>query len=511
MQLAQEQLRELKTGKQAELERQRLVPNLVGFTKTLGYHNKSFHDQWYKIFESGESCLLEAPRGHAKSTCGAINFPLFRILQDPNVRILILSGVIADARRLVGEILLNIEQRYPLLQRTSRKWSETEAYVARTSISKDPTIRASGILGVKPGPRADLIICDDVINEENAMSPLLRAKVIMKFKKVVLPMLEPGGQILVQGTPYHYADLYAQLKAEGWSHYHYAAIQKDGTALWEERWPLDCGKRDSETCLHPGLCCLTWAREALGIPVFNCQYLCDPKGLVGRQLKLEWIENSWIQDPLPADLEYVAGVDPAWSEQTQADYMAIATVGFSPTTKTMYLVNMERHHVSFPEGLDVIENHWKQWRESRMIIESNALQGMLIAQPLIKKTLLPILPRKTVIKKVARILAMTPYFETKKLVVRRELREFIDEYLQFPDGEHDDQLDALEMAVNDIVARHISGAGQWRGSGATFGAPRGSWADRTRHRKPWGTGHLELPKDLPGDRKTPRERTHSPQ
>ncbi len=66
---------------------------------------------------------------------------------------------------------------------------------------------------MKPGPRADLIICDDIVNEENASSPLFKAKVIMKMKKVVLLMLEPNGQIVIVGTPYHYANKYTTVPA----------------------------------------------------------------------------------------------------------------------------------------------------------------------------------------------------------------------------------------------------------------------------------------------------------
>ncbi len=190
-------------------------------------------------------------------------------------------------------------------------------------------------------------------------------------------------------------------------------------------------------------------------------------------MKLEWLEPYWLP-PLPADLELVAGIDLAFSEKTSADYTAIATVGYSPTTRTMYLVNVDRQQIGLPEQLDFIVQHHATWKESRVLIESNALQGLLVVRPLIKDTMLPIIARQSVKDKVTRVLAITPYFETKKLMVRRDMHDFISEYVQFPDGEHDDMLDALELAVSDIVARHIARPGGYT-TGVSFGKPKSAW------------------------------------
>jgi hypothetical protein len=66
--------------------------------------------------------------------------------------------------------------------------------------------------GVEPGPRVDLIWGDDVVSENNSKSQLQRDKMHTIFNKVVTPMLEPNGQILLTGTPYHFPNMYARLK-----------------------------------------------------------------------------------------------------------------------------------------------------------------------------------------------------------------------------------------------------------------------------------------------------------
>jgi len=80
--------------------------------------------------------------------------------------------------------------------------------------------------------------------------------------------------------------------------------------------------------------------------------------------------------------------------------------------------------------------------------------------------MLPVIPRETLKDKVTRLLAISPYFETKRVLVRRETYDWINEYLQFPDAPHDDLLDATEMAVRDIIDRYMFETGiQAGGSG----------------------------------------------
>jgi len=65
--------------------------SLVDFSKTLGFDNKPFHNEWLNLYESGQTFVLEAPRGHAKSTTGQ-EYVLSRIVKDPNIHVIIISS-----------------------------------------------------------------------------------------------------------------------------------------------------------------------------------------------------------------------------------------------------------------------------------------------------------------------------------------------------------------------------------------------------------------------------------
>src|SRR5713226_9040877 len=71
--------------------REQTTMPLISFSETLGYLNKPFHREWLDLYQSGQSFVLEAPRGHAKSTTGQ-EYCLWRIVRDPNIHIIIISS-----------------------------------------------------------------------------------------------------------------------------------------------------------------------------------------------------------------------------------------------------------------------------------------------------------------------------------------------------------------------------------------------------------------------------------
>jgi predicted phage terminase large subunit-like protein len=67
------------------------------------------------------------------------------------------------------------------------------------------------------------------------------------------------------------------------------------------------------------------------------------------------------------------------------------------------------------------------------------------------ETRLPILPVKTLGDKIARAHACSPLVESGRVFLLESapwLRDFLDEVTSFPAAPHDDQVDALTMALN---------------------------------------------------------------
>jgi predicted phage terminase large subunit-like protein len=437
--------------------------NISQLTEILGYTDKPFHKEWYEFAIAMSRFLLLAPRRHAKSTCLSINYILYRIVKNPNIRILLVSNTDLQARSFVRAIKQLIEQYYPHLVPSGReKWAETAFVVVRSAVGvKEHTLSAVGVNGPIISRRQDLIVCDDVVDSENAASEQLREKVYDWFHKVLIPTLEPTGQIIIVGTPFGPDDLYARLimdKSFPFRRYDAIVDEEKQVSLWPEVLPYVCQNGIEEAERHKGQCCLTGLRHLLGTIRFNAMYRSDPSGYSGNKLKIEWLKPFYRDLPDNLD-EVVLAVDPAITERTGGDYFALATIGYSAKENLIYAMDFYRAQLTFPEQLATIVETWKAKRASRIIIESVAYQKSL-AQA-VQGMGLPVVPYKTVKDKVTRVLNISPYFENHTIKCKSDQDDFIHEFTQFDKGDHDDLLDAFTLGVQDILDRRFLERGQY--------------------------------------------------
>lgn len=173
-----------------------------------------------------EDLLYQAdfwPRDHGKTEIFVNNLPLRRICQDPNVRILIVQKTATEARKAVSVIKTELEQNEMLRAEYAEYWRQTigqadivnkagmvdnktgawqaqRIYVKRTRVSKDPTFEAVGVGGAITGGHFDLIICDDILDDENTRTPERCQSIIAWFFGTILQLREPHTKIIVVGT-----------------------------------------------------------------------------------------------------------------------------------------------------------------------------------------------------------------------------------------------------------------------------------------------------------------------
>jgi predicted phage terminase large subunit-like protein len=277
--------------------------------------------------------------------------------------------------------------------------------------------------------------CDDVVDRENVATSYQRDKVESWIKEVVMPVLEPDGKMIVVGSTYHYDDLYARLeKSAEWTVRKYKAIQDDGSALWPARWPLEK---------------LEQRKREMGTLLFNSQYQCDPSGLQGLFFKESWLK---YYVTLPTGLRIYEGIDPAISENPEADFFVIFTLGIDQANE-YYLLDIVRERLDFPSQIKSITNRAASdfpWGKPLKIgVEAVAYQRAL-SQQVYKLTGLPIVEVKTSSNKLDRMARRTPIFEAGHFHVpakgSRITELFLEEYLRFPKGEHDDILDGMDLA-----------------------------------------------------------------
>lgn len=166
------------------------------------------------------SVLILIARGWGKSTWVCVYYPTWRIGVDRNTRTIITSSAEAQAKifmRAIENVLMN-RPRYKELfgnlvpDARTLTWTDTEKIVLdRNPMIKDASFYAFGVGGATINRRADIILADDIVDKENSSTLLQREKLKSWFWESVVPILEPGGQLVVSGTRYHSKELYEDL------------------------------------------------------------------------------------------------------------------------------------------------------------------------------------------------------------------------------------------------------------------------------------------------------------
>ena len=424
------------------------------------YPNAEFHKEWYSILQPEtrpNRFHTQAPRTHAKTTCLSVKYPLWRLGHNHNLRFLYVSKTGTLAKDILSEVRQNIDSNRRLQKvfpdlKPSLPWSTTELTVQRTRLDKTPTMRAVGLHGSITGGRADIIILDDPFDAAEVQTERHRAKVEHWIEKVVIPVLTPTGEIVAVGTRWHQADYWSKLLQKPMYvckiYRCYPDLENPEKTLWPEVWSRER---------------LEARKAEIGTLRFNCLYMNDPTGLEGLIFKEKWLVY-YNPEMLRfiTDLELYMGVDPAISEDPKADYTAIVVLAWSPHRNLFYILDVYREHLDFPDQVRKIKEKYLQWQQIaasckwagplKIGVESVAYQKALARTTFLQG--LPTKEIKTKTNKQMRMLGLSPHFEGGRFLlpdpeVERVpwLQPFIDEYVSFPRGVHDDMLDGVDLAV----------------------------------------------------------------
>jgi len=417
-----------------------------------------FHKEWLRAMHSKSRVIIEAPRGHGKTSC-VIGYALFALGANSNLRIKFVCQNDARAKERLFEFRTNLESNpalkmvFPNLKQADvGDWTKTKLYVEREARTRDPSFEAIGILSSVTGSRPDLVICDDIADLRNAiLYPALREDVKQKFFGELEPAMEVDGRIIAICTPYHAADINAVLKANSeWTYVRHVVGDASDPfkPLWPEHWSRDK---------------LEGMRRRVGSVEFARAYQCVALSGDVVPCRPEWIkyyDKELLGDPNA--LICVQGYDLAISQATSADYFACVTLLYSTEKNLVFVADAFKGRLSFADqGMTVINNA-QRWRPDKISIESvglgGALENFLRERAPVPLPLFPYRPRGD---KQRRFLETTPLFEDGRVffhpnldpqrnVLIADRGDLISELLEFPLSKHDDMVDAFTCAVQAL-------------------------------------------------------------
>ena len=371
------------------------------------------------IYEPGDPDLIivNTPPEHAKSTTITVNYALYQICRNPNIRILVVSKTQAMAQKFLLSIKNRLTHpRYQDLhlafgppggfQKNSDSWKQDLIYLsseARDSGEKDPTVQAIGIRGHIYGARADLIIMDDCVDHTNAHE---YEKQIDWIQSEVMSRIDnDGGKLLVVGTRLRPKDLYSELREpmrypdekSPWTYFAQPAVLefKDDYKDWVTLWPKTnmppvsgrgvpdkdgfYTKWDGEALskkrsrMSPNLWAMVYQQQQVHEDaVFPSESI---KGVINGARNIGVIPKGKAGNRVNGmdGLIVVAGLDPAMS-----GYTAAVCIAVDIATQKRYLLDVSNQPGMKPDHIRELIKDWTdKYQISEWRVEKNAFQAML--------------------------------------------------------------------------------------------------------------------------------------
>lgn len=154
--------------------------------------------------------LIVMPRGTFKTSIAVVAYPIWLMLRNPNIRIMLDSELWSLSSASLREIKSQLKsERFREVfpdWATSNENQDQIIINKRTRPKKEATITASGIGAGKTGQHYDVIIADDMSSPRNTNTPELAEKTITHYRYYT-SILDPGGTLVVIGTRYSELDL----------------------------------------------------------------------------------------------------------------------------------------------------------------------------------------------------------------------------------------------------------------------------------------------------------------
>lgn len=308
-----------------------------------------------------------------------------------------------------------------------------------------------GIMSGVTGHGANLMIIDDPVKtQEEADSVSRQNKIWNEWLSSFTSRLAPHAKVIIIMTRWSENDLVGRLLAT------------EGISIKVLNFPLEAEgndilgrKRGEPLCPEIGkdekwlaeFKNMLLSRE--GSRTWNALYQGHPVALEGEMIHREWWK---YYTDLPKDIpEYVMSVDAAFKDGDNDDFVAIQVWGKKDAN--MYLIDAVKKHLDMPSTCREIIRLRFVYPQCRTTLIEDKANGSAIIQVL-RKTIGGIVPIDPMGGKISRVNAIAGAIESGNCFLpdtKNFTADFVDECAAFPNGRHDDQVDAMSQCLNRLI------------------------------------------------------------
>lgn len=341
--------------------------------------------------------------------------------------------------------------------------------------TKGGSYRAVGVGGGLTGMPGMILIADDLFKDAaEAGSETIRESTWTWFMTVFLSRKQDPAAVCLVNTRWHKDDVAGRVERkfeedklsgkaskayDQWEFLRFPAFaiqdeyidgvlfRRQGEVLCPERFSLDAMiRRKNATAAYE------WAALYMQTPILK----------ENAKFKEEWFKYYGLEDIKTKDLVWFIFVDPASSKRATADNTVVRAIGKERDTGFWFLGDELAGQWDAGQQVDAIFKMVKQYPGSRVWIEGVAYQRTLeywVNEKQRKDNFffnVDLLERKQVQSKEDRIEGLVPLYKNGLIFHRQSGadKDYEMELLEFPQGKHDDRIDAVSFGL-DIVPNTV--------------------------------------------------------
>jgi predicted phage terminase large subunit-like protein len=384
----------------------------------------------------------------------SIAFPAWCLGHDPSAQILSVSYAQDLADKLARDC------RGIMTSPWYRQIFRTRLAPHRQAVQEFITTRqgyrlATSTGGVLTGRGADIILIDDPLKPEEALSAALRQAANAWFVHTLYSRLNDkrSGAIVIIMQRLHEDDLVGHVLAlEPWDVLSFPAIaEEDEVHRIQTIWGARCFTRRRGEALHPDsepLETLEHIRRTIGEYNFAGQYQQSPAPLGGGMVKAEWFKR-YRENEQPQRFErIVQSWDTANKATELSDFSVCTTWGVSG--KRLFLLGVFRRSLEYPALKRAVREQQSLFDATVVLVEDKA-SGTQLIQELIEEGCHAVTRYQPIIDKIMRLHAQTAMIESGFVHIPEAapwLPEYLHEMTVFPKGKHDDQVDSTAQFLD---------------------------------------------------------------
>ena len=421
--------------------------------------------------------IISMPPQEGKSQRISRRFPTWLLQQRPDTRIAVASYAHTVARRFGRMVRDDITTNSALLGFTVRP--DLSAQNEWELTGHLGGMYAVGIGGALTSRPVDALVIDDPLKDrEQADSPVYRDRCWDWWLEVGATRLAPGAPVVLVLTRWHEDDLAGRLLAAEDGHLWRVLnipAQADHHPEAGETDPLN---REPGQFLQSARGRTTEQWEAIkvrsGARTWASLYQGRPSPESGDVWQRQWwrryITLPWSVDSdgayrVDAD-EVIQTWDMAFKDTKSSDYVVGAVLGrWGAEVRVLDLLH---RRLSFTDTLVAFKATCRKWPQATAKLVEDKANGTAVIDTLRREIggIVPINPKES---KYARATAVSPFIEAGNVLVPTpeialfDVEALIDEAAAFPNGSHDDQVDAMSQGLARLLLQ-----GQRRGRQMRF-------------------------------------------